>query len=94
MMLCDQLPHLLAVKFWPPITKLFLKGIAQRFHIAVFAKNQRNHQPVIARADLAVRTMVTVQRCAKTKPTRRAQTRSNRPPWDQSRRRHAARFAC
>ncbi len=68
MMLFDQLPHLLAVKFRPPVTKLFLEGIAQRFDIAVFAKDQRNHQPVIARAHLAVGTMVTVKSARR--PTR------------------------
>src|SRR5580704_6095542 len=61
MMLCDQLPHLLAVKFWPAVTKLFFKGIAQRFHVPVFAKYQRDYQPVIARADPPIRTMVTVE---------------------------------
>src|ERR1700761_7041154 len=61
MVLLDQLPHLLAVKFWPSVAKLLLESIAQRFDIAVLAEHQRNYQPVIARAYLAVRTMVTVK---------------------------------
>jgi hypothetical protein len=61
MMLRDQLPHLLAVKFWPPVTKLFFEGIAQRFHVPVFTKYQRDHQPVIARPNLSIRTMVAVE---------------------------------
>src|ERR1700684_1182936 len=68
MMLFDQLPHLLAVEFWPPVTQLFLEGIAQRFNIAVFAKDQGDDQPVIARAHLAVRTIVTIE--SPRRPTR------------------------
>ena len=68
MMLCNQLPHLLAVKLWPPVTQLFFEGLAQRFNIAVFAKDQRDNQPVIARTDLAIRTMVTIKSARR--PTR------------------------
>src|SRR6202522_2624996 len=68
MMLFDQLPHLLAIEFWPPVTQLFLEGIAQRFNIAVFAKDEGDNQPVIARAHLAVRTMGTIKRARR--PTR------------------------
>ncbi len=61
MILLDQLPHLLAVEFWPRVTKLFLEGIAQGLDIAGFTKDQRDHQPIISRANLAIGTVIAVE---------------------------------
>jgi len=52
--LAQQVAHLLAILFWLVVAQFLFKGLAQRIDVPVLTKDQRNHQPVVASADLAI----------------------------------------
>src|SRR5208337_2519615 len=60
-MAVNQLSDLLAVLFRTAVAQFFFKGLAQRVDIAIFTKHQRNHEPVVARANLAIFTVIATE---------------------------------
>src|SRR5215467_3517022 len=57
----DQLRHLLAVQLRPSETQLLLKCLLQIQNVTVFAKNQRDHKPIISRTHLTIGAHVAVK---------------------------------
>ena len=56
-----QFPHLLAVLVVPRVSQLFFECFTQRFNIAVFAEDERQHEPIISSAYLAICAMVSIE---------------------------------
>ena len=60
--LLHQLAHMAAIAILRDAVAQFLfERLAHTLHVAVFAKHQRQHQPVVARAYLAVGAMKAVE---------------------------------
>ena len=57
----DQRTHELAIPVGAAISKLLFKGIAQGFDIAVLAEHKRNDEPIIARANLPIFAVISIE---------------------------------
>src|SRR4029077_6853197 len=53
-----QICNLLTVNLRRSVSQSFVEGLAQDVDVAVFTKNERHNQPVIARAYLSIRASV------------------------------------
>src|SRR4051794_34077736 len=58
---CGQFPHLLAVLIVASVSEFFFECFAKQFHVAVFAEDERQYEPIIPGAYLTVRAAISIE---------------------------------